>query len=166
MRSVVLLLVPILLVLFVTSMQSQNAKDEGWSQLLPPGEGRELVLTSCATCHNVKVVVHARKDRAAWIKTVGDMIQRSAPIFPEEIEPITDYLSRTFGPDTPTLVNINAANREDLEKLPDFKPEIVAQILEARNKAGAFKNPDELRAALGMEREDFEKIRYLLKYAN
>src|SRR5437773_10318460 len=105
MRYIVLLLLPLFGLM-------QNAKDDGWSPLLPPGDGRDLVLTSCATCHNVKVVVHARKNRDDWSKTIGDMIQRGAPIFPEEIAPITSYLSTTFGPAVPALVNINAAARE------------------------------------------------------
>ena len=159
MRYFVLLLLPAL-ALF------QNAKDEGWSLLLPPGEGRDLVLTSCATCHNVKVVVHARKGRDEWTKTIGDMIQRGAPIFAEEIAPITAYLSASFGPNIPNLVNINAATRENLEKLPNLKPEVVTRILDLRASGGAFKDPEELRAALGMPKEDFEKIRYGFKYSN
>ena len=62
------------LVLFCAVAYSQKAKDEGWSELLPPGEGRDLALSSCGTCHNLKVVVHARKDRDAWAKSVNDML--------------------------------------------------------------------------------------------
>jgi hypothetical protein len=152
--------------LSIVSMESQNAKDEGWSQLLPPGEGRELVITSCTTCHNAKVVVHARKLRDDWTKSVGDMIQRGAPIFPEEIDPITTYLAKAFGQNVPKLVNVNSAARTDLEALPGLNAEMVARILDARSKAGAIKNPEELRTALAMTKEEFEKIRYLLKYSN
>jgi len=159
MRYLVLMLMPVLTFL-------QNAKDEGWSHLLPPGEGKDLVLMSCATCHNVKVVVHARKNRDDWTKTIGDMIQRGAPIFVEEIGPITDYLSASFGPSVPNLVNVNAATREDLEKLTSLKPETVTRILDARAKAGAFKTPEELRVAMDMSKEDFEKVRYAFKYSN
>ena len=131
-------------------------KDEGWSQLLPPGEGRQAVLDSCTTCHNLKVVVHARLTQVAWTKDVNDMIQRGAPLFPEEIEPITAYLSKAFGPDVPKLLNVNTATREELEKLP-LKAEAVSKILETR----PFKNSEELRRAIGMESE---KIQYLVKY--
>ena len=143
----------------------QKPKDEGWSDLLPAGDGRDLVLNSCNTCHNLKVVVRARKNRAEWAKSVNDMIQRGSQIFPEEIEPITAYLSKAFGSDVPKLVNVNAATREDLEKLANLKPELATRILEARGKAGNFKNPEELRRALGMVPEEFEKIRYSLEYS-
>src|SRR5262252_6094271 len=117
----------------------QKAPDEGWSELLPPGEGRDLVLSSCTTCHNLKVVVHARKDRDGWAKSVNDMIQRGAQLFPEEIDPITAYVSKAFGPSVPKPVNVNTAAREELEKLPNFKPDLVTRILEVRAKAGNFK---------------------------
>ena len=45
-----------------------------------------------------------------------------------------------------------------------MKPEIATRILAAREKAGTFKNGEELRIALGMTKPDFEKILYLLKY--
>ena len=139
---------------------AQKAKDEGWSQLLPPGDGRQAVLDSCTTCHNLKVVVHARLSRAAWTKDVNDMIQRGAPLFPEEIDPITAYLSTVFGSDVPKLVNVNTASREELEKLPNLKPEMVSKILEAR----PFRNSEELRRAVGMEKAEFERVQYLIKY--
>ena len=37
---------------------------------------------------------------------------------------------------------------------------------EVRGKSGPFKNSEELRRALGVEKEDFEKIRYRLEYSN
>lgn len=144
----------------------QKIKDEGWAELLPPGEGRDLVLSSCASCHNLKSVVDARKSRDAWAKSINDMIQRGAPVFPEEIGPMTAYLSKAFGADVPKLININTASREQLEKLPNLKPEMVARILAAREKAGSFKNPEDLRRTLAMEKADFEKIVYLFKYSD
>src|SRR5216684_6040333 len=162
MRNPLLLL--LLMLLVVLSAPAQRKPDEGWSELLPQGDGREIVLNSCVSCHNVRVVVHARKNRADWTKCINDMIQRGAPLFPDEIEPITAYLSKSFDASLPKLVNVNTASREGLEKLPNMKPEIATRILAAREKAGAFKNGEELRTALGMTKADFEKIHYLLKY--
>ncbi len=166
MRNLVLLLLAVLLALPIAPAQGQKPKDEGWPELLPPGDGRELVLNSCNSCHNLKVVIHARLSHADWTKSVNDMIQRGAPLFPEEIEPITAYLSRAFGTAVPKLVNVNTASREELEKLSSLKAEMVARILEARGKAGPFKNSEEFRRALGMEKGEFEKILYLFKYSN
>lgn len=167
MRNIALVLTAFLLILPAAwAQQRQKPKDEGWSEMLPPGEGREMVLDSCTSCHNLKITVHERKSRAGWAKSVNDMILRGAPIFAEEIEPITAYLAKAFGPDLPKPVNANTAGREELEKLPNFKAETVTRLLQARGKAGPFKNSEELRRALGMQEGDFEKIRYLLKYKN
>ena len=166
MRSKPLRFAPLLMLLAATLAPAQKAKDEGWSELLPPGDGLDLVLDSCNSCHNLKVVVHARKTRAEWAKSVNDMIQRGSQIFPEEIDPVTAYLAKAFGQDVPKLVNVNTASREELEKLPNMKPELAARIAEGRAKAGPFKNSEELRRALGIEPADFEKIRYSLAYAD
>jgi hypothetical protein len=144
--------------------QSEKVRDEGWSDLLPPGDARQSVLESCTSCHNLKVVVLARKNRAEWGKAINDMIQRGAQLFPEEIEPITNYLVKVYGPDVPKLVNVNTATREELAGLPNMKPDLVTRILDARGKAGSFKSAEELRQIVKLDQADFEKIRYLLKY--
>lgn len=145
--------------------QSQKAKDESWPQTLPPGNGQKLVLNSCnSSCHSLRVVVITRRNHDGWAKEVNDMIQRGATVFPEEIEPITAYLSKFFGPGVPPLVNVNTASRESLEKTPGLSQEMVAHILDVRGKSGPFKGPEELRNALGINREEFERIFYLLKY--
>jgi DNA uptake protein ComE-like DNA-binding protein len=170
MRTDLLFLFSLLIVFAAAAAASQKTsqkfKDDAWAELLPPGEGRELVLSSCANCHNLKPVVDTRKSREGWAKSVNDMIQRGAPVFPEEIEPMTAYLSKSFGPAVPKLVNVNTAGPEDLGKLPNLKPEIVTRILAARGKAGSFKNADDLRRNLAMEKDDFEKIMYLFKYSD
>jgi type II secretory pathway component PulK len=144
--------------------QSEKAKDEGWSDLLPPGEARQSVLESCSSCHNLKVVVLARKNRSEWAKAINDMIQRGAQLFPEEIEPITNYLVKVCGPDVPKLLNVNTATKEELAAVPGLKPDLASRILDARAKAGPFKSAEDLRQALKLDPADFEKIRYLLKY--
>lgn len=131
---------------------------------MPPGEGRDLVQTDCVGCHNLNMIFQNRKTQAAWSKEINDMIQRGAAVFPEEIEPITAYLSKNFGPGVPAPINVNTAARADLEKLPGIKPEMVERILSARAKAGAFKNSEDLRQAIGLNKDEFAKDLYLLKY--
>ena len=97
---------------------------------------------------------------------MNDMIQRGATVFPDEIEPITGYLAKFFGPGVPPPVNVNTATRESLEKTTGLSPEMVTRILEARGKLGPFKNPEELRQALGTKSQEFERLFYLLKYSN
>ena len=153
------------LVLFAISLAfAQKPKEEGGPAVLPPAEARALVLESCTTCHSTRVIADARLSREAWAKDINDMIQRGAQVFPEEIGPITDYLSKAFGPGVPKPLNVNTATREDLEKLPGMKPELAARIVDVRAKASSFRSPEELRRALGMEKAEFEQVLYLLKY--
>lgn len=147
-----------------TLASSQKSRNDDWAELLPPGEGRESVLNTCSSCHNLRTVVDARKSRENWAKSINDMIQRGAPVFPEEIEPLTAYLSKVFGLGVPKLVNINTASREELQKLPDLKPDLVERIITARGKVGSFKNAEELRRTLRMDGPDFEKLLYRFKY--
>jgi hypothetical protein len=158
------LVVASLVALAPLSGQSEKAKDEGWSDLLPPGDARQSVMESCASCHNLKVVVLARKNRAEWGKAINDMVQRGAQLFPEEIEPIPNYLVQVCGHAVPKLVPPNTATRGAPAGLPNMKPDLVTQILDARGKAGPFKSADELRQALKLDAAGFEKIRYVLKY--
>ena len=157
-------ILPAFLALATLYAQSDKAKEEGWSDLLPPGDARQSVLESCSSCHNLKVVVLARKNRSEWGKAINDMVQRGAQLFPEEIEPLTNYLVKVCGPDVPKLVNVNTAAKEELAALPNLKPDLIARILEARSKVGSFKNADDLRQSVKLDPADFEKIRYLLKY--
>jgi hypothetical protein len=131
---------------------------------MPPGEGRDLAQTDCLGCHNLSMIFQNRKTQAGWTKEINDMIQRGAAVFPEEIEPITVYLSKNFGPDVPPAINVNTASRAELKKLPGVKAEMVERILAARAKAGAFKSSEELRRALGLDKDEFAKDFYLLKY--
>ena len=152
------------ILLFGPVIMAQKAKEGGWLDLMPAGEGRDLISESCTSCHNLKVIVHARMNRADWGRTINDMIQRGAPVFPEEIEQMATYLATAFGPNVPKLVNVNTATKEEFGKLPNLTPEMVNRILDARGKAGPFKNSEDLRRALGIDKAEFDKSASWLKY--
>src|SRR5262249_28639081 len=67
---------------------------------LPEGEARNLVIATCTQCHSLGPIVLQRKSAKQWTTTVRDMIARGAQIAPDEIQPIGDYLTRSFGPDS------------------------------------------------------------------
>ncbi len=75
-----------------------------WASLLPDGEGKGLVLGTCTQCHNPATVVLQRKSALGWETSVRDMISRGAQIQVDEIAPISTYLARSFGPDSPRAV--------------------------------------------------------------
>jgi cytochrome c5 len=67
---------------------------------LPEGEARNLVIATCTQCHSLGPIVLQRKTAKQWTTTVRDMIARGAQIAPDEIQPICDYLTKSFGPDS------------------------------------------------------------------
>jgi len=61
---------------------------------LPDGEGKQLVIESCAgACHSSDRILNARKTPAEWQKTVQQMVSNGAQLFPEEVDVVTKYLS-------------------------------------------------------------------------
>ena len=68
-------------------------------------EGREAFGQACVQCHGLSRTQIQRKTADRWRDTVYSMISRGAPVMPEEIEPLIDYLAATYGPDaTPPAV--------------------------------------------------------------
>lgn len=64
-------------------------------------KGREVVGQSCIQCHTLRAIQSQRKSQEQWRDTVYSMITRGGMILPDEIEPVTAYLTRSFGPDSP-----------------------------------------------------------------
>jgi cytochrome c5 len=78
---------------------------------LPPGEGRELLATACAQCHNLSIIVSMREGAAGWRRHVYNMVTRGAQLTSPEAEAVIGYLAANFGPgSTPgTAVSVTAS---------------------------------------------------------
>lgn len=66
---------------------------------LQNGAGKELVAAYCIACHSLDYIpMHAPiLDKQGWQKTVNKMVKAmGAPIKPEDIAPIVDYLSKYY----------------------------------------------------------------------
>ena len=66
-----------------------------------PGEGRELFIARCTSCHSVDYVsMHARfGTRGLWEMEVAKMRNAfKAPLSDDEARRIVDYLARAHGP--------------------------------------------------------------------
>lgn len=66
--------------------------------VMPAGPGKELVLRSCVSCHDVSQVTSQRAGKDQWNKTVDKMIENGAILTDAEADTIIEYLSTNFGP--------------------------------------------------------------------
>lgn len=160
---------PVVCALFLLTLASAGAAPqsdgrparEDWSPYLPPGEGQALVVSRCTGCHDLKGTIQLRKPAPAWEAIVLDMGARGAPMTLDEIDPIVKYLSSAFGPNAPPFTDTNAATKGELTRLPGLTPEAADRLIAARSTA-PLGSDEQVRTALALDVQTFEKIRYYL----
>ena len=69
---------------------------------LVPGRGSELTQAKCAICHEIGYVTRAPQSRAQWEEVMRVMVERGAPMTPDEIKVITDYLATYYSREGPS----------------------------------------------------------------
>jgi len=74
-----------------------TAQEAAPEAVLFPGPGVELTTQRCVVCHEAQHITRTRLSRAEWVDNTMMMIKRGAPIAPEEIAPIVDYLFAFYG---------------------------------------------------------------------
>jgi len=78
--------------------QAQPPADDGHSNF-PPGDGRELTMKVCSTCHTLDVVAEQRLDLDGWKMTVDSMASMGAEATEPQLDQIVKYLTKAFPPD-------------------------------------------------------------------
>jgi competence ComEA-like helix-hairpin-helix protein len=64
--------------------------------------------------------------------------------------------------DSPKLININRATREELARLPGIGDGIAARIVEHRERFGAFRRAEHLLMVRGISERRYEQLRALV----
>lgn len=62
-----------------------------------------------------------------------------------------------------SALDINKASAEELEKLPNIGAKIAQEIINHREKFGAFRKPEHLLLVRGISDKRFREIKYLIK---
>lgn len=60
-------------------------------------EPADLVKTVCASCHQLDVVTKKQATKQEWREVVKAMVDKGAPLKPEEADAVTDYLAAKYG---------------------------------------------------------------------
>ena len=67
-----------------------------FSQELPDGPGRELAAANCNACHALLSRVGAGYTPEGWRTVLRMMINQGAQLPPDQVEPLREYLTRSF----------------------------------------------------------------------
>jgi hypothetical protein len=65
-------------------------------ELLPPGDGRDLVIKTCSKCHALNVITQQTYDAAGWKDVVIQMANNGADASDDEFTQIVAYLTKAF----------------------------------------------------------------------
>src|ERR1700693_2969775 len=69
--------------------------------ILPPGEGRDVVVSVCTQCHGLTTIVQIRDGSAGWRQFVNYMIMKGAQVSDREGDTGVQYMTVNFGPTPP-----------------------------------------------------------------
>ena len=86
-----------------TQLHAQTAN------VLPPGEGRDLLATACSQCHALSIITAMREGQAGWKRHVYNMVLRGTQLTAAEAETVIRYLATNFGPGSQQPAAANAA---------------------------------------------------------
>src|ERR1700716_1280216 len=76
---------------------------------LPPGEGRDIVAVACTQCHGLNTIMAIRDGSAGWRQFVNYMIMKGAQVSDREVDTIVQYLTASFGPNSPPAAGAGPA---------------------------------------------------------
>ena len=138
------------------------APGEDLSQYLPPGAGKDPVVTACSECHELDRVVKLRKSKPQWLAILDQMKEEGAELSAAQTEIITTYLGEALGPAAPPLVDVNEANRDQIVKLPGVTPAMADRLI-AQRSVTPFATRDQVRSALGLDEAGFAKIKWYVR---
>lgn len=102
----------------VLSAHGVVAQDEpAPSKTLTLGKGVELATARCVICHDATHITRTKLSRNEWEFNIKNMIERGAPIAPNEIAPILEYLALYYNRDVAAPAPSAAAGGDPLANL-------------------------------------------------
>lgn len=79
---------------------------------LPPGPMQQKATTACLECHEARIILQQRLNKAAWTREVDKMIKWGAVVDATDRDALIDYLSTNFSPDKPAYIPPRTSNEK------------------------------------------------------
>src|SRR5215475_7229509 len=71
---------------------------------LPAGPMQQKATTACLECHEARIILQQRLNKATWTKEVDKMVKWGAVVDAADRDALIDYLSTNFSPDKPPYI--------------------------------------------------------------
>jgi hypothetical protein len=86
-----------------SSLWAQSAKTDSpkVTEELPAGPMQARATTACLECHEARIILQQRLNKAAWTKEVDKMTKWGAQVDAKDRDSLIDYLSTNFAPEQP-----------------------------------------------------------------
>jgi hypothetical protein len=83
----------------LTELKSEKVELPDSDKMFPPGPGVDAINNNCLACHSAGMVLtQPAQSKETWARLVHKMIESyKAPVAPQDVGPIVDYLSTTKG---------------------------------------------------------------------
>ncbi|HTT18328.1 MAG TPA: hypothetical protein VMG82_05260 [Candidatus Sulfotelmatobacter sp.] len=66
---------------------------------LPAGSMQQKATTACLECHEARIILQQRLNKATWTKEVDKMVKWGAVVDPNDRDMLIEYLNTNFGPE-------------------------------------------------------------------
>jgi len=99
---------------FVASAQKPAAANV--TADLPPGPMQAKATAACLECHEARIILQQRLNKAAWTREVDKMTKWGAVVDAADRDALIDYLSTNFSPDKPSYEPQRTVNKNSSGK--------------------------------------------------
>ena len=79
---------------------------------LPPGEMQPKARTACLECHEARIILQQRLNKAAWTREVDKMINWGALVDPKDRDSLIDYFTVNFPPEKPPETAVRVKKKQ------------------------------------------------------
>jgi competence ComEA-like helix-hairpin-helix protein len=142
--------------IFVTALPFLAGQDQ---TDLPDGKEKVVLQSSCASCHDLDVVVASRRTALGWRDMVDDMASRGAEVSEADVTTIVAYLTKYVG-----KLNVNTATQKQLQEILGLSEKEAQAIVAYHDQKGNIKDFEQLKTVPGLSAETLEKKRSLIAF--